>query len=375
MISIYYIIQKHIGATSFFLPLSGYHDEYWRNVLLRNISITQCLYYDYMFKLSLKYGVSISNRPRIKKFIFYKFWLLDEMLNNPFITLDVKAEILHIFCKVQRTYYALSKFAHLYKYKKATVKIAHDLCLNPIDETHTNVITIFQEGSNYLFKLGDLINMINAALTNSTYFFPSPLICKNPYNNIPFNIPILYTIYFYVKASTFIMPILLHNYFLAEFNISTFKYHNDTLIRNMNIKNHAFNSPPNALYKDVIAMLKEYKKKQPIHKDFPHDNLVNIMRPYLHLYYLSNMSKHYEMREDAHLKLRHKLIQLFNYNRLFGRKFIHICKRMITTTPQTTITYNDTHPNFNDGDELMAESYINNAMYLDSSSEEEDLRS
>ena len=68
--------------------------------------------------------------------------VLDRLLKNMFTTDEQKEEILNTFAKVQRTYNAFSRFAYLYRIKKANMQITTDLGLNPIDVSKNNVIRI-----------------------------------------------------------------------------------------------------------------------------------------------------------------------------------------------------------------------------------------
>ena len=125
-----------------------------------------------------------------------KFKYINEQINNIFFTEEQKEDFINIFCKIQKTYFAFARFAYIYKYKKAKIVVDFDLCLNPIDINNKNSICLLQEKYKYCFRINDLINIIDTALSNSPNFFSDPLISKNPYNNVPFNKSTLYNIYF-----------------------------------------------------------------------------------------------------------------------------------------------------------------------------------
>jgi hypothetical protein len=78
--------------------------------------------------------------------------------------------------------------------------------------------------------------------------------------------------------------------------------------------------------------------------DFPQKKLVDIMRPYLHLYYLS---KYYvtgtEKKNDSMEKLMNKFDLFVRFNPQFGRKIIKIER---IPKKKVTIEYNDKHMNF-----------------------------
>ena len=80
-----------------------------------------------------------------------KYVVLRDIINNPFITCQQKNEFLNIFCLVQKTYFALSRVAYLYQYKKSKLVVDFDMCLNPIDINNKNSICLFQEKNRYYF--------------------------------------------------------------------------------------------------------------------------------------------------------------------------------------------------------------------------------
>ena len=151
-----------------------------------------------------------------------------------------------------------------------------------------------------------------------------PLIPKNPYNNLPLNISTLYNIYFFIRFKICVMPKLIQGYFLSNLDLTQFEYNNEGLIRETFIKNYIFTTHYETLHPIIINMLNDYKiynKKLFIHEDFPKDKLVDIMRPYLHLYYLS---KYYIsgscIKQCSTIKLQSRLRSFVNFNPNFGKK-------------------------------------------------------
>ena len=88
------------------------------------------------------------------------------------------------------------------------------------------------------------------------------------------------------------MHILIEKYFLANFDITSFYFENEAIIRDIAIHNFIFKSDTKVLYPSVINMINKYDTKNvlTISEEFPKDKLVNIMRPYLHLYYITKYS-------------------------------------------------------------------------------------
>jgi hypothetical protein len=79
---------------------------------------------------------NINNNIRVK----YKS-LEPLVIDNMFVNELMKNEFMNLFCKIQKTYFAFSKFAKLYRYKKANIKNKEDLSMNPIEEKENNKIS------------------------------------------------------------------------------------------------------------------------------------------------------------------------------------------------------------------------------------------
>lgn len=299
------------------------------------------------------YGNSeVTNEKSIIKHMFYlyianshnenKFKFLDRTVLNVFFSEKDKEDIFHIFSKVQNTYHAFSRLAHIYRFRKTELQINHDLYLNPI--TTQKYMTILQNGKKYLFTATDLINIINTALSNAPHFFVEPLIAKNPYNNIPFDKSTLYNIYFFIKKTDYKMPILIEKYFLANFDITSFYFENESIIRDIAIHNFVFKSDTKVLYPSIMNMINKYDEKNilDISDDFPRDKLVDIMRPYLHLYYITKYSFMYNKKENAYAELTYKFKEFIKFNYKFGRK-------LIVSNPFTKkldVSFDENHINF-----------------------------
>ena len=278
---------------------------------------------------------SIAYKPEPKT----KIKILHEYLDNMFIPANDKEGILKTFHKSQRTYYAFSRIAQIYKFKNAKSTISIDLYLNEIPKEHRNAMCIHANATNYWFMIGDLCNHIFAALTNSPYYFADPLLIKNPYTNIPFTNAELYTIYFKVRASTFLLPILFHKFFLCNFDLVQFRLDNEADIRESFIRRHIHVSEENILYAEILLMLFHHRRRnRRIHATIPKPEFIKIMRPYLYLfmvseYHICGLEK-ITIAKDV---LRDKLKELFEFNPRFGRMYI---KR------KGKISYDLEHPKF-----------------------------
>jgi len=277
----------------------------------------------------------------------YKILFLSNVLDNIFYNDEIKDSFFSMYSKIQKTYFALSKFVRLCKYKKAVIQISCDLYMNELSEHHPNVFVLFQNNCKYLFSASDLVNIINNNLTNSYLFFSEPIYPKNPYNNLVFDKATLYNIYFFMKSRPFIMPVLFQQFFTVHFDVEIFKQDNEQFIREESIKRYVYSTSPNVLYNTVMTMIENLKLNNSrykilcIHKEFPKTKLVEIMRPYLHLYYLS---KFYIVGTEKITNSYEKLIQKFDlfirYNPLFGRKIMTRSSNGLITT------FNEEHMNF-----------------------------
>jgi hypothetical protein len=197
--------------------------------------------------------------------------------------------------------------------------------LNEIVEGGNNIICIHHKNGKYLFKINDLLKIINNSLTNSHYFFSEPIAIKNPYNNLPFDKSNLYNIYFFIKFNTCYKVDLFEKYFAVNFNLSEFYHQYEFLLREYIITNYVNDSTQTQLRKHITNMIHEFNRlhitmKFKIDPEFPDHILIKIMKPYILLYITSLYSLVAIIRSNAVAKLKHKLTQFYKFNPAFGRK-------------------------------------------------------
>ena len=299
--------------------------------------------------------IFIQNKTEYSIKLKFKYFI-DE-INNIFYTEKQKEDFINIFCKIQKTYFAMARLAYLYKYKNAKIVVDFDLSLNPIDIHNKNVICLLQEKYKYYFRINDLINIITSALYNTSMFFSEPLISKNPYNNIPFNKSTLYNIYFNIRSKTYIISEIYHKFFLSNFNINKFEEDYEYLIRENAIKKYVKNNEDiDTLYFSVFSMIDMFNDNNFINNSikishtFPKKQLVDIMRPYLMLYYLYNYSFTAKKNCLKNILLK-KLDNFFTFNPAFGRKHIKVKYYFSKNNKKiykNIYSYNDKHINFNE---------------------------
>lgn len=251
--------------------------------------------------------------------------ILCSVKDNIFYTDEQWNQVLDLFCKAQRIYHTLNRFVRRWRIRRSVYKINQDLGLQLIDPTRVQCISIYQDRALYLFTLADLINIIHSALSRCVNFFVDPLHPKNPYTNLPFSTAHLLEIYLAVKQSHFTMPVLFQLFFLSDFNVSRFAYENEAIIRDMHIKDYVKNTNHLHLHVDVKDMLRQLDRPRRlrIDKEFPKDVLVNIMRPYLYLYFVYSFSiSQTEKKYKSICLLKYKLKQFIDFNPRFGRKIM-----------------------------------------------------
>jgi hypothetical protein len=264
---------------------------------------------------------SLVNNSYKNKFVMFK-----ESLNS-FLSFS-REKFIQYFCKIQKTYRALCRFAFLYKYKKSIISITTDMGLNDIDINNKHAICIYHTNTRYLFVVNDLIKIINTSLTNAPMFFVEPLPSKNPYNNLPFTKSNLYNIYFFIRFNTNIYDDLFFKFFNCNFDLSLFYKKYEYLLRDYSIENFIKNLSVSAFIEEINKMLHKYnykkKNKILINSEFPKKKLIQIMKPYLVLYLHSIYSLIPIIKIKSGIELNDKLKKFQSFNPQFGRKLIKL---------------------------------------------------
>lgn len=259
-----------------------------------------------------------------------KYKVLNNLIiNNIFITPEIKEKYTNIFYKSQVIYNILCKKARLFKLKNTKPsKNDYDLYMNKLSDYKQNLIIDIYDDYNrmmYKFYIFDLIRIIKTSLSNSPDFFAEPKYIKNPYTNIKFTLAQLYHIYYFIKKSNIIIPDLFHQFYLTNFNLNLFVKNYECYIRDYYIK-YFFNTMHiNKKARQIRKMIDDYKRylySISIHEDFPDDKLIPAFNNDLRLYLTSKYSLNPLLKQQAKKKL---IINLKRFNRLnptFGRKYI-----------------------------------------------------
>jgi len=269
-----------------------------------------------------------------------KFNALFDMLNNPFYSNKTKHELANIFRIMQRYNNAFKHFMHRWRYIRfIRYENNCDLRLNSLSSYNpVQIISIVEDITIYDFCLPDLIKIINNALLYQENLFASPTLPKNPYTNLPFSIHNLYNIYFFIFASSQIMPPLLYLFFLSNFNIGIFYINNEPLLRENSIKSHCNEISTDAKFNDILTMLNTFAKYVPniiIHVHFPKQTLIDKLGCLLPDYLTYQYSYYPTKKTLSRKKIKQFLITLNNDFPKFGR----IIYQSKLTSKHDTITY------------------------------------
>ena len=300
-----------------------------------------------------------------------KFKLLESVNNNIFLSSSQKEEFLNNFQKMQKIYFSFNKFISNFPQKKNIVNF--DMNLSPIIKHSKNIISINHFKVNYLFSIIDLIKIIELALCNSDSLFSKPLKIKNPFDNTEFSIANLYNIYFFIKFNTYYHSDLFHKFFMENFDLYSFTYKYEYLLREQIIKKFVFTSSVKTIKKEILDMIEKFyfyqkKKKKflsstkPINKDFPVDKLIKIFKPYLYVFYQSRYSLVEINKNNNYNKFIHQMNNFWQFNPNFGRKYIYVKSQFQLNykKPLRIVEYSfdDKHIKYNDNNMQSVDSNI-----------------
>lgn len=232
---------------------------------------------------------------------------------------------INTFCNVQRIINALTNFKQRWLRSKYTVyDIQEDLCgraLSDLSAKHR--IQLVHSKYIYNFNIMDLKNVILSALTYHTYMIPEPQMPRNPYNNKPFEIHHLYSIYIHFLVNKIKLNSLLTGFYECNFDLKIFKSsHSCNLIHNAINQYYSEDSLcADEKIEEILNMIDFYINpfmKIEIHKDFPKQILYSAFRPFLKLYELYNYYHNDEMEQ----RLKNGLYAFVLYNPYYGLKYI-----------------------------------------------------
>jgi len=253
-----------------------------------------------------------------------KFDFLKTNLSNPFLKESQKTEFLEFFSILQKGINGFKRLLYIRRFNKSRIYNTTDFCGDEIPINPRISITIYQNRTRYIFLLRDLAKTIISALSNTLYFFSEPISCKNPYTNIAFSKAALYNIYFALRFSYIKIPPLFQSFFLMDFDLYEFSVKMDEGIRDEYLNSYTANIGNHLRGEIREVVLHIFRENQilcmHIHRDFPEDRLLAIMKPYLQIYYKAKYSLQRTYANYLKVILKYSLLQFVKYNRNFGRR-------------------------------------------------------
>ena len=274
--------------------------------LIYNIYYIQ---YEYNYNIKYKYNILYLN-----------------ILNNNSLDNNIKNYILNKFSKTQFIYSQFRKLVNIFKIKRIKkFNIDSDLHFISFSTLNKkNIINLIENNILYKFHIPNLICLINESLSNSPDFFSEPLEIKNPYTNIPFSLCNLYNIYFKIKETNFIMPILFHQFFISNFKLNIFKNKNECLIRDIAIKKFCKNASIDDKHYYLLKMI--YKHNDyvlfELDNNYPKKKLVEIFGKYLEDFLYEEYSLNPYIKYISKEKIDNELYTFSKKNPNFGKRIL-----------------------------------------------------
>jgi len=349
----YNILQRVAKTSNIVYPKSNDFEQimdYWKQVNKTNNTKEVIMLYTYImytFQESSIPGTSPVCMD-LHKFIKIKHKKFQEYMQpsqTPLISV-IYGDFIEMIFLAQKHYNAFAKLANIYRHKKQST-IVNDLLLNPIDINSPNTMIIYDKTANskYVFTLNDLINHIETALSNTSHYFCEPLPIRNPYNNIIFTKSTLYNIYYKLKSSSFLMPILYHYYFLCDFDLKMFALKYEEAIRDAYIDRLMYKSDEHTMMKHMRSMIKNLTRyANQLHQNIDKTECIKVLRPYFYLYIISQFHiQGLTIKWRAQKLLNRRIHELYYHNPKFGRVYsrtVHGKRKMVSDLDHPGFTMN-----------------------------------
>ena len=233
-------------------------------------------------------------------------------------------KVMQVFEICQRRYHSMCRFVRICRERYAKTKNEQDLHLANIQEGDPGTYILMHQSAKYVFRVNELRDTIMSCITNTDEFFPDILVVRNPYNNIPLTLCELYNFYFFLKTRNYGIPVLLHGFFMSNFNTPKYIMDYEILIRDKAIHDRVMGGSTKLLYPTVFRMLLRYRKcirSIQIAKGFPMKTLVEVMRPYLLLYfYVMHYAQDFPKRFESEQLLENRLSEFDYVSPNFGKR-------------------------------------------------------
>ena len=278
-----------------------------------------------------------------------KYIVLSDYLNNPFLSSSKKDELLGFICLAQKTKRGIERLGRVIKNKRVKLYgFDSDLCLEPLTSLNQKfVVPIIHGKTKYLFRIHDLIRLIENGMLYAPNLFSEPQIAKNPHTNIEFTCTDLYNIYFHALDARIKLPYLFHLFFLSEFDTNRLLENYETVIRDEVLRKKSVDMSEYDKYDEIIDMIEQYREYMPsivIHEDFDDAKVVerfkHTLLNYLYVKYSYNMI----LKVKKQKLLISQLKKIHTETPRFGSVYIHINRqRRVPIIPQFPIIPNIFH--------------------------------
>ena len=300
--------------------------------MLFNIILNKLINHNNEYYVSFSSFISLLSNNTLYRddIIKRKYCIIKNQLFNSLSTENEKKRIFNFFNNLQRKYFILKRFFFKIYYKRCKCYEPQiDMSLNDLKIVKDHLkITLLHGNTKYVFSLTDLINIINTALTYNSGYFCTPQNIKNPYTNLNFSRSNLYNIYYKLKESTFIMPILYHRYFLNNFDLRIFSVFNENLIKEATIENILQTNDQNKKFNFIKKMLGFFNKYRGINKRitydkfFPKKELISIFSIYLKQFLSAFFIHDENVYSHCRIDLFKNLDEFHLKNPTFGRRIV-----------------------------------------------------
>jgi hypothetical protein len=309
--------------------------------------------FDYMLQLQLSkqnnFIQEIYNSTEYSLLYSSKFHKKLELYKDLITDYNYNSDVVNIYNTVQKSYSIISNFVFNYLKKTRPVVNNLDLYMVPIDPSDKYTIKLYHKGKNYLFTLNTLVILIKGKLMSMDKGTLKCYRCKNPYNNLPFTRSCILHFYFkYINTYKYLEDILI-SYYKHEFNEKNFFLYNEQSLRHWYIKSLLYTTQDfeRSLlreYVDIIFYTYCKSKRIFVNIDFPLNDLLVIMRPYLYCFLITKYCLNSDLSLFADKYLMEAIPDFAEFNPYFGRKLINIKKNNKNKIILKDISFNTRHP-------------------------------
>ena len=253
-----------------------------------------------------------------------KYSAIKKIIDTDWIGDTIRDQFINEVYITNKVYFGFLKFYNIISKKYVKYyDFNEDFCGNNLSTLKSNCkIELYEDKKYYIFRISDIISIINSSLSVNYCFHLNPKKIANPFTNNPFTLSSLYNIYNEIKMSNYKIPILFHYYYLSNFNLELMATNYNYEINEYIIEHFVRSLTPNRMVKiirNMISILKPIFKGIIISKDFPENILISAFKPFLKYYYIiqntSNYHKLYHIKEF----LFRKMILFTEKNPSFGR--------------------------------------------------------